>query len=251
MVDSAASIKSLYSGVGVFSDGEDDHSFASGSQGVSGGTDLGSTAPTHLRATNAAVMPAPSAISQARSPALLQTQKSITEDPPATSLVKGGRPIAVLQGAGAFENPAWHDRSDNSTNISLASEGSDYQQVIGSLENAYGLDVEQLELSASEDISRPQSRNSTTSCLSTTATKDGVEGKRIHRHIAKQLKGPLAQSQKLYQHSPLSPHVNTVLEDQTVGQDEPSEGLRSDFDKGNLPPISLNEKIRLMNFETL
>lgn len=31
-------------------------------------------------------------------------------------------------------------------------------------------------------FSRPLSRNSTTSCLSTTATKDGIEGKRFHRH---------------------------------------------------------------------
>lgn len=39
-----------------------------------------------------------------------------------------------------------------------------------------------------DPISRPWSRNSTTSCLSTTATKDGVEGKRFHRH------GPTAYS---------------------------------------------------------
>ncbi|KAG7195578.1 uncharacterized protein KQ657_003345 [Scheffersomyces spartinae] len=34
----------------------------------------------------------------------------------------------------------------------------------------------------SEPISRPLLRTSTTSCLSTTATKDGIEGKKLHRH---------------------------------------------------------------------
>lgn len=34
---------------------------------------------------------------------------------------------------------------------------------------------------SSEDLTSNLSRNSTTSCLSTTATKDGIEGRKIHR----------------------------------------------------------------------
>ena len=45
----------------------------------------------------------------------------------------------------------------------------------------------------SESSSRPLSRNLTTSCLSTTATKDGIEGKRLHR------RGPTAFANSIIQ----------------------------------------------------
>lgn len=69
----------------------------------------------------------------------------------------------------------------SSTNASIASENSDYQLVskdlLTSPSNASLLTLN----SEVPDQSRPPSRISTTSCLSTTATKDGIEGKRLHR----------------------------------------------------------------------
>lgn len=83
-------------------------------------------------------------------------------------------------------------QQNSSTNISIASSGSDYQQ---GLINS-GIDpassppgttadaaIEQKNaLLQFEAYSRPVSRNSTTSCLSTTATKDGIEGRKLHRY---------------------------------------------------------------------
>lgn len=74
-----------------------------------------------------------------------------------------------------------YDQRSSSTNISLASSGSDYQQSFIPDQDAYLLDSSQIDVGADE-ISRPVSRNSTTSCLLTTATKDGIEGKKLHRH---------------------------------------------------------------------
>lgn len=87
--------------------------------------------------------------------------------------------IMALQ-KGASDN---FEIQSSSTNISLASSESDYQQAFNT-DQEYLLDSSQRETGNSEalEISRPVSRNSTTSCLSTTATKDGVEGKKLHRH---------------------------------------------------------------------
>ncbi|PVH15107.1 uncharacterized protein CXQ87_002942 [Candidozyma duobushaemuli] len=75
-----------------------------------------------------------------------------------------------------------YDQQNSSTNISLASSGSDYQAPIPNDPATYNYDASQNGLLLSDSLSRPLSRNSTTSCLSTTATKDGVEGKKLHRH---------------------------------------------------------------------
>lgn len=87
--------------------------------------------------------------------------------------------IMALQ-KGASDN---FEMQSSSTNISLASSESDYQQAFNT-DQEYLLDSSQRETGNSEasEISRPVSRNSTTSCLSTTATKDGVEGKKLYRH---------------------------------------------------------------------
>lgn len=83
-------------------------------------------------------------------------------------------------------------RQNSSTNISIASSGSDYQQglINGSIDSrdsppATTADsaIEQKNaLLQFEAYSRPVSRNSATSCLSTTATKDGIEGRKLHRY---------------------------------------------------------------------
>jgi hypothetical protein len=64
------------------------------------------------------------------------------------------------------------------SNVSNGSSESEYQHT--SLEG--GIDQSGLDLLQPDPFSRPISRNSTTSCLSTTATKDGIEGKRFHRY---------------------------------------------------------------------
>ena len=76
-----------------------------------------------------------------------------------------------------------YDPHNSSTNISLASSGSDYQAPLPNDTATCNSDNNsQNGAFLSESFSRPLSRNSTTSCLSTTATKDGVEGKKLHRH---------------------------------------------------------------------
>lgn len=77
------------------------------------------------------------------------------------------------------------------TNISIASSGSDYQQnymsplgnspIMGPSSPDSGPETNP-SLIPFDSNSRLLSRNSTTSCLSTTATKDGIEGKKLHRH---------------------------------------------------------------------
>ncbi|KAK6465539.1 hypothetical protein DFJ63DRAFT_24721 [Scheffersomyces coipomensis] len=103
------------------------------------------------------------------------------------------------------------DTNISSTNISLASTGSDYQReytdenedyLMTHVSNANSennnrnnnfLKTKEDDLNFStpppsdylqtpDPFARSLSRNSTTSCLSTTATKDGIEGKRLHRH---------------------------------------------------------------------
>lgn len=75
-----------------------------------------------------------------------------------------------------------YDVHNSSTNISLASTGSDYQAPLPNDTGTCNSDISQNGGFLSESFSRPLSRNSTTSCLSTTATKDGIEGKKLHRH---------------------------------------------------------------------
>lgn len=89
---------------------------------------------------------------------------------------KNLRIMALQRGTGDLYDPR-----SSSTNVSLASSGSDYQQSFIPDQDAYLLEASQNDGGIGE-ISRPASRNSTTSCLLTTATKDGVEGKKLHRH---------------------------------------------------------------------
>lgn len=90
----------------------------------------------------------------------------------ASVLLKNLR-LAALQKGHDF-----YPLQSSSTNVSLASSGSDYQQTY-MRDIGYTSDSSQAE----PGFSRPWSRNSNTSCLSTTATKDGIEGKRHHRYV--------------------------------------------------------------------
>ncbi|KAK6201351.1 uncharacterized protein RJT21DRAFT_34602 [Scheffersomyces amazonensis] len=89
---------------------------------------------------------------------------------------------------------AGHNNNESSTNISLASTESDYQReytddnvdYLANSETPNGPPLADTPppdyLVPNDPFTRSLSRNSTTSCLSTTATKDGIEGKRLHRH---------------------------------------------------------------------
>lgn len=120
-----------------------------------------------------------------------------------------------------------------STNISLASSDSDYQQAFTTDADAYFSDSSQPELDPPDSISRPISRNSTTSCLLTTATKDGVEGKKLHRHGPTPYFSNVIANMIHHQHQNpavpqrISPEI-AILQNQKAGFDSDlhSEGLR-------------------------
>lgn len=147
---------------------------------------------------------------------------------------------------------------NSSTDISLASLGSDYQQehVTNDLEYNTDTDWSQPEVSVSESFSRPMSRNSTTSCLSTTATKDGIEGKKLHRH------GPTPYSSNvianMIQHQQLLPQPQRLYLSQSSGMDNLSTATQNngetvrkklpDIDSLG-PPVTLKEKMNLLNRE--
>lgn len=136
---------------------------------------------------------------------------------------KNLRIMALQRGTGDFYDPR-----SSSTNVSLASSGSDYQQSFVPDQEAYLLDSN-LNDEGGGDISRPVSRNSTTSCLLTTATKDGIEGKKLHRH------GP-------------TPYFSSVIADMISHQQNPSLRLTTEpsrFRKheGELPAGERNELV--------
>ena len=102
-----------------------------------------------------------------------------------------------------------------------------------------------------DPIFRPLSQNSTTSCLSTTATKDGIEGRHIHRH------GPSAYSQNIISttigngnqfrspgqlHSSRSPEV-VSLNPSTVGNEYDDTAFTSYDDIKMNPQDSQNASI--------
>jgi len=122
-------------------------------------------------------------------------------------------------------------------------------------------------VSTSSNPSRPVSRSSTFSALSTTATKDGVEGKRIHRSH-----DPVSYYSWIYSTNassgtkPESPSETLVEgeDGQSInsGADEENDNYSYDSDATSdytsertkpappnipsAPPVTLNEKIRLL-----
>ncbi|EER31641.1 predicted protein [Candida tropicalis MYA-3404] len=121
----------------------------------------------------------------------------------------------------------------NGTNSSIISTESEYQNVFNDYDSFTNEDIDDndddsLDAPQSQDFidpfSRPLSRASTTSCVSTTATKDGVEGRRFHRH------GP----------TPYSSHIlSNMLQQQQQQQQQqkisPSKSMLSsvNYDEGN------------------
>lgn len=188
------------------------------------------------------------------------------------------------------------------TNVSIVSSGSDYQQnYVSSNVNSpnVALSSESMNeinhnLLPFESYSRPLSRNSTTSCLSTTATKDGIEGKKLHRHgptqYSSNIIASMIQNSNHQPHSPLLennsgntntgvisppskqnwygqklPVTNSPMAEQdrdgisitqssfkstnaeVDGETEDKQDINIETYSNSIPPVSLKEKINLLN----
>lgn len=146
-------------------------------------------------------------------------------------------------------------QQSSSTNVSIASSGSDYQLgLVGG-----GPVVDPVPQDA---YSRPTSRNSTTSCLSTTATKDGVEGRRLHRHgpspYSSHLISNMIQSQARTDPRPdprpeppsnLSQVSVLTTGAQVNGESGAKRAIAIEQYPDLQPPVSLTEKISLLRSE--
>lgn len=130
---------------------------------------------------------------------------------------------------------------NSSTNVSLASTSSDYQQAFA-VEDEYSSDSSQPEVFVSESFSRPMSRNSTTSCLSTTATKDGVEGKKLHRH------GPTPYFSNVIANMISHQHLNPAVS--RLELELSHAATSTELEAMALPPVTLSEKIRMLNADS-
>lgn len=132
-----------------------------------------------------------------------------------------------------------------STNVSVASSCSDYQHPFVADTDSFSLATNQGLIP--ESISRPESRNSMTSCLSTTATKDGVEGKKIHRH------GPspyFSNVIKNMANQQANPQPNTLrTSSYQGGVQEPVKPRKADIDAISQPQVTLQEKVIMMNMD--
>lgn len=87
------------------------------------------------------------------------------------------------------------------------------------------------------------------SCLSTTATKDGVEGKKIYRH------GPLPYftnviTNMVQQQQQGSPLLIPQYLTEHAGTTDVLWPKKDDIDALSLPPVTLQEKMVLMNMES-
>ncbi|CUM47658.1 uncharacterized protein AC631_03189 [Debaryomyces fabryi] len=134
---------------------------------------------------------------------------------------KNLKALASMQPNGKTNENQFYNQN-SFTNVSIVSSGSDYQQnYVSSSVNSpnVALSAESMEemnhnLGPFESYSRPLSRNSTTSCLSTTATKDGIEGKKLHRHgptqYSSNIIANMIQNSNLYPPPPPPPsqHMN-------------------------------------------
>lgn len=175
-------------------------------------------------------------------------------------------------------------KQSSSTNISLVSSSSDYQHNVSDIgmdlpsEANSPSDIEQDRLireTLQYEDSRPMSRNSTTSCLSTTATKDGVEGKRFHRQgpspysaaIIQNMiqsqnahEGFTSQTTKLEPLAATNIQLSPTVESNNMSQvsfqttnaefdGEPGERRTIQIDQitNSSPPVTLKEKIKLLD----
>lgn len=175
MAHPAASIKSIFSGKVNFTDTDlDDYSTKSFSESELNlhELDYDYTNPDFPKALGE-ISPGPDQTSKQNVAAV--DARGLFH-PPATEeapMLQKNLRLAALQKGADF-----YSLQSSSTNVSLASSGSDYQQAY-MRDTGYNSDSSQAE----PGFSRPWSRNSNTSCLSTTATKDGIEGKRQHRSV--------------------------------------------------------------------
>lgn len=116
------------------------------------------------------------------------------------------------------------------------------------------LDYDPSEEAQSSGISRPLSRSSVTSSLSMVATKDGVEGRRVHRYGIPQYSLNLLDA--ISQPPPLKGKVHTRQNAQNhhLSPQENKEDSETQLyqDLMHSPPITLKEKMQLFrdNSET-
>lgn len=131
-----------------------------------------------------------------------------------------------------------------STNVSVVSSCSDYQHPFSADTDSFSLATNQGQ--GLDNISRPVSRNSMTSCLSTTATKDGIEGKKIHRHGPSPYFANVINNTVHHQQQPSAQPV--PLRNQSYhSTQEPSMPRIADIGSIPEPPVTVQEKISLMN----
>lgn len=100
-----------------------------------------------------------------------------------------------------------------------------------------------------EPASRPWSRNSTTSCLSTTATKDGVEGKMLHR-LGPTLYSNTIIANMLHHQQESSSSIHTtgaeVDGDSGVLHERRESDFQHTFSTNDPPEMTLKEKVGLI-----
>lgn len=174
-----------------------------------------------------------------------------------TSRVNSPAPLTALKlPQRVFGDPQYASESENfdETEPNVRTPGEEYRQTV-----------------FYEDL-RPLSRNSTTSCLLTTATKDGIEGKRFHRHGPTNYSSNVFaammqnQGQNLNAESdgmPFSISPVTLLESASARQNPDNsfsqvsvssqldgksgkQATRIDYTT-NAPPVTLKEKINMLN----
>lgn len=111
------------------------------------------------------------------------------------------------------------------------------------------------EMDPEESISRPLSRGSVTSGVSMMATKDGVEGEKVKRlgipQYSLNILNTMAHSQYKKLHHPSHSHVSLTKSYLNGATEESSIGgkLSSYPDSPNAPPMTLREKMRLLNHD--
>ncbi|OBA17996.1 hypothetical protein METBIDRAFT_226571 [Metschnikowia bicuspidata var. bicuspidata NRRL YB-4993] len=166
--------------------------------------------------------------------------------------------------------PEWYVNHVTSTNVSLASLFSGQQLGTRSPSRA---EYSEADYSPSESHSRPLSRNSNNSAFSTIATKDGIEGKRPYKMGLKPLLETVLanknqqllsnvqnqQSQQTQQdssnyhnasNSEKSPPLRKATGADSVLESEES-NLRTHLDGVEYLPITIDEKIELMNRDSM
>lgn len=215
---------------------------------------------------------------------------------------KNLKALANMQPNGKANENQFYNQ-DSYTNVSILSSGSDYQQnYVSSSVNSpnVALSSESIEdmnhnLLPFESCSRPLSRNSTTSCLSTTATKDGIEGKKLHRYgptqYSSNIIANMIQNSNLYPPPPpphqsrhnytntgmVSPPLKSYGQKSSVtnlpredrdgvsitqssikstnaevdGETEDKRNIYIENYPNSIPPVSLKEKINLLNTDPI